>query len=48
MLTSTCRAKASDDLKNRFNTEGGPLIVTDEAEAALIHNRFDGEIMFSF
>jgi hypothetical protein len=48
MVTSTCRANASEDAKNRFNTDGGPLIVTEEAEEALTHMRFEGDIMFSF
>ena len=48
MVISTCRANASEELKNRFNTDGGPLIVTEEAEDALIHKRFDGEIVLSF
>ena len=48
MVTSTCREKASEEPKNRFNIDGGPLMVTEEAEEALIHNRFEGEIMFSF
>ena len=48
MVMSTCRANASEELKNRFNTEGGPLIVTEEDEEALIHKRLDGEIILSF
>jgi hypothetical protein len=48
MVTSTCRENASEELKNRFKIEGGPLIVTEEAEEALIHKRFDGEMVFSF
>ncbi len=43
-MTSTCRGKASVELKNLFRTDGGPLIVTDEAEDALIHKRFEGVI----
>ena len=41
-MTSTCLAKGPEDSKSRFNVGGGPLMVTDEAEDALIHNRLAG------
>ena len=48
MVMSTWRANASEELKKRFKTDGGPLIVTEEADEALIHKQFDGEIELSF
>ena len=44
MVTSTRRAK-SEAAKNRFRIDGGPLMVTEEADAAEIQRRFDGEMV---